>query len=116
VNPNELRRRFPNVSKACLAANAEGAGADSELEPNPRDAALPEGEAQARPAGLIHVRIVSVRKRLCDPDNLSPKWLLDCLRYCGAICDDTPEEITLETTQRKAAKGEEEHTLIQLFQ
>lgn len=116
MNPRELLRLFPNASQGVIAANSESTGSDSKLEPTPGGGTLEEDKAQARPASRIHVRIVSVRKRLCDPDNLSPKWLLDCLRYCGAIRDDTPEAITLETTQRKAAKGEEEHTLIQLFQ
>jgi hypothetical protein len=44
--------------------------------------------------------------------SLSEKWTLDCLRYIGVIRGDEPDKITLETTQRKAAKGEAEHTLI----
>lgn len=115
MTSREFLRRFPNASASCIAANSDSSGKDSKLEPDPGNSALPALQDEARPARRIHVRIVSVRKRLCDPDNLSPKWLLDCLRYCGAIRDDTPEEITLETTQRKAKKGEQEHTVIELF-
>lgn len=67
-------------------------------------------------SGRVHIRFTSVRKRLLDPDNLSEKYLLDCLRYAGAIRGDEPEKITLETTQRKAAKGEAEHTMIEIME
>ena len=40
--------------------------------------------------------------------------MLDCLRYCQAIRGDEPDKITLETTQRKTEKGEEEFTLIEI--
>ena len=65
-------------------------------------------------SGKFLVRFESVRKRLCDPDNLSVKYLLDSLRFARVIPGDEPEKITLEVTQRKCAKGEEEHTMIEI--
>ena len=85
------------------------------LERTARHGPLAESESQEGNAGRVHIRFVSVRQRLLDPDNLSEKWLLDCLRNCGAIAGDEPDKITLETTQRKAAKGEAEHTIIEVF-
>lgn len=111
----ELLKLFPNASRSCLAANAESSRQGSELEPAIGSPALPAVKAKALHPGRVHIRITSVRKRLCDPDNLAVKWHLDCLRYCGAIRDDTPEEITLETTQRKAKKGEREETVIEVY-
>jgi hypothetical protein len=113
----QLRQLFPNASKSCLAANPE----------NPRPVAKPQlpdraGElALARKAekarsDRVHIRFTSVRKRLLDPDNVIPKWTLDALRYAGVIRGDEPEKITLEVTQRKVAKGEEEHTLVEIFE
>ena len=85
------------------------------MECDSRVAALAPSKAKEADSERVHIRFVSVRKRLLDPDNLSEKWLLDCLRFCGAIKGDEPEKITLETTQRKAAKGEEEHTIIEIY-
>jgi hypothetical protein len=83
-----------------------------ELERNPRPRSLATDEGQEGGAGRVHLRIVSIRKRLLDPDNLSPKWLIDCLRYARIIQGDEPDKITLQVEQRKCAKGESEATQI----
>lgn len=113
MNPNQLRRLFPNASPDCLAENTRQ---DAELERDTSNAPLEAVEGQKGAAGRLLIRFVSVRKRLLDPDNLSEKWLLDCLRNCGAIEGDEPEEISLETGQRKVEKGEAEFTLIEIFE
>lgn len=77
--------------------------------------ALDRTAKEGGPARL-HVRFTSIRKRLCDPDNLVVKWLLDSLRYCGAIPGDEPDKITLEVQQRKVRKGEGEFTMIEIYQ
>ena len=82
------------------------------LEQDSRNGPLAAKPIEAPMPGRVHIRFESVRKRLLDPDNISQKWALDCLRYIGVIRGDEPDKITLETTQRKAAKGEEEHTEI----
>ena len=115
MNPDDIRRLFPNASASLLAANAQDSGATPVVECPIGSRPLAAGEAQKADSSRLHIRIVSVRKRLLDPDNLSEKWILDCLRYCGAIRGDEPDKITLETTQRKAAKGEEEHTLVEIW-
>ena len=116
MTPDGLKRLFPNASASTLAANAEGAGKTPKLERDPSNAALEAEQGEEGASSRVHIRFVSVRKRLLDPDNLSEKWLLDCLRYCGAIRGDEPDKITLETTQRKARKGEEEHTLVEIYE
>jgi hypothetical protein len=113
----QILARFPNASHAVLSLaddnhNPTNPGAPAKLERPTVPEPLAAGKAQEEGAGRVHLCIVSVRKRLLDPDNISPKWLIDCLRYCHAIRGDEPDKITLETTQRKTAKGEEEHTLI----
>lgn len=58
------------------------------------------------------VRVVSLRKRLIDPDNLCPKYFIDALRYAGAIPDDSAKFIEIQTTQRKVNASDEERTEI----
>jgi len=106
---HDFRRLNPHIFP-------QGSGQVAVVECDPRNAALAENQSQARPAGCVLVRFTSVRKRLLDPDNLSCKWLLDSLRYVGAIRGDEPDRIALEAAQRKAAKNETEHTLIEVFQ
>lgn len=78
------------------------------------DEPLETNQSQEGTAGRFRVQFVSIRKRLCDPDNLSVKWLLDCLRYCGSIPGDEPEKIILEVSQRHTGKNEQEHTTIEV--
>ena len=87
-------------------------GTDSIVERNPCNEPLEADKSQEGDSGRILVRFVSVRKRLCDPDNLSVKWLLDSLRYASVIPGDEPEKISLEVSQRRCAKGEIEKTEI----
>lgn len=93
-HPHHHPRKTPKLERAAL------------------DATLGAAEGKEEAPGRVHIRFESARKRLLDPDNLSEKWALDCLRYVGVIRGDEPDKITLETTQRKCAKDEEEHTEI----
>ena len=71
-----------------------------------------EGEGEG--SGRIAVRFISRRVRLIDPDNLTPKYLLDGLRYAGLIFDDRAEDITVSCDQEKVAHREEEETIIEI--
>lgn len=59
----------------------------------------------------LHVRVISYRKRLCDADNLCPKYFIDCLRYAEIIKDDSAKYITLEVGQQKS---ETDYTIIEI--
>jgi hypothetical protein len=72
------------------------------VESNPINAPLAKEEVQRRTGQKLSVRITSYRKRLIDPDNLCEKFHLDLCRYAGAIPDDAPDRITLETRQEKS--------------
>lgn len=64
-------------------------------------------------AGRISISVTSFRRRLCDPDNICPKYFIDCLRYAEIIEDDTAEHITLQVSQEKVkTKGEERTELL----
>ena len=87
----------------------ENRRAVSGAEPEPAVCDEPVAEAprkEINPA-LVHVRIVSFRRSFCDPDNLCPKYFIDCLRYAGIIRDDRPQDITLEVRQQKVSKEQE---------
>ena len=87
---------------------------NTKLERATGDEPLAAGQGEKGDSGKFSVRFESVRKRLCDPDNLSPKWLLDSLRYAKIIPGDEPDKITLEVAQRKCNKNEPEHTIIEI--
>lgn len=72
--------------------------------------AAPQGEA-GHP-GRVHVHVVSFRRRLLDPDNLCPKYFVDCLRYAGYIQNDRPQDIALEVRQERVTNRADERTEI----
>jgi hypothetical protein len=76
------------------------------------NATLVEAQVQSGTGDRILIRIESVRKRLLDEDNLVSKYHTDLCRYAGLIPSDAPGVCKIETSQRKAEKGEEERTEI----
>lgn len=78
-----------------------------------RNEPLAKDEGKEKNTGRIHIRFTVKRKRLIDPDNIIAKYLIDCLRYAGAIPDDRQKDVSLEVRQEKTR--EEEETLIELF-
>ena len=82
-------------------------------KPPVHDGAVGPTEGEKAYTGRIHVRVTVCRKILCDPDNSTPKYVLDCLRLAGLIPNDREQDITLETRQEKTR--EQETTLIELF-
>lgn len=86
---------------------ARGAASRAESQPIVRHEPVAASARKARDTGRVRVRVVSFRSRLCDPDNLCPKYFIDCLRYAGFIADDAPECITLEVRQVRCRRDEE---------
>lgn len=78
---------------------------------------LSEVEGKEGDPSRLLVCIESVRTKLLDTDNLygGAKFYCDFLRYCGAIPEDTEDQIELKVTQRKVRKGEEEKTIIEVW-
>lgn len=62
------------------------------------------------------MRVTSIRRRLIDEDNLCEKYAVDCCRYAGLLPGDGPGQTQIEIRQRKALKGEEEATLVEIYQ
>ena len=78
------------------------------------DGALGEEEGEGFSPDRIAVRFISRRTRLIDPDNLTPKYLLDGLRYSGLIYDDRAQDITVQVEQEKAQCRAVEETVIEI--
>lgn len=60
------------------------------------------------------VHVTSHRRRLIDPDNLCPKYFIDCLRYAGIIPNDRASDIDLSISQRKAKTNYTEIEVLKL--
>ena len=60
----------------------------------------------------FRVCVTGFRRRLCDPDNLCPKYFIDCLRYAKIIPDDSAKHIILTVEQFKVRNSNEERTEI----
>jgi hypothetical protein len=75
---------------------------------------LAKSEAEKGNPERVLVRVTSVRKRLIDEDNLAEKYHVDCCRYAGLIHGDEPSKTKIEVCQRKAEKGEAEHTILEI--
>ncbi len=113
MTAHELKRRYPNASESFIRANCDKGDAQSpELELPIYREPVGQKKGEAGDSGRVCVRVESVRTRLIDPDNLCPKYFVDCLRYAEIIQDDRPEDIELICTQRKIRPGEEAHTMI----
>jgi hypothetical protein len=90
------------------------AGKTAKLERNSGNGSLAKSEAEKGNSERVLVRVTSVRKRLIDEDNLAEKYHVDCCRYAGLIHGDEPSKTKIEVCQRKAAKDEAEHTIIEI--
>lgn len=106
-----LRLARPDVYPAIEAG-------DSTPSPQPEPpvrhepVAAPPGEACY--TMRVRIRVTSFRVRLLDPDNLCPKYFIDCLRYANCIRDDRQQDISLEIRQEKVASKLLERTEIEI--
>lgn len=110
---NELLARPSVAARNLDLLEVQGAVHAPKLERAIRKKPLAAGERKEKSSSRVAVRIESRRSRLIDPDNLCPKFIIDGLRYAGLLQDDNPEAISLQVTQTKVKKGEEE-TVIEL--
>ncbi len=85
---------------------AGSASHHAQPQPPVLNGTLAEAKGKAIYSGRVCVSVKSHRTRLCDPDNLCPKYFIDCLRYAGIIENDTPELVTLQVSQEKCKRKE----------
>ena len=69
-------------------------------------------KGEASHTSRVSIRVVSFRRRLIDPDNLCPKYFIDCLRYAEIIKDDSAAHVTIQTEQVKVSEKGDERTEI----
>ena len=103
----EQLRNLGYVERNGEWVKARGAASGAEPQPVVRHEPVAAAARKARDAGRVRIGVVSYRARLCDPDNLCPKYFIDCLRYAGLIADDTPDCITLEVRQVRCRRAEQ---------
>jgi len=70
----------------------------------------------ASSSGRHIVRIISLRVRICDPDNLvgGCKHLIDALRLARVIPEDDPKAIILKVGQKKVSTYPKEKTWVEV--
>ena len=118
MTPTEFKLRFPRASESTIAANCDyqtdtrlpGPEPQRAIPKKPLAAAQGESKGATRPT----VRITSCRVRPIDPDNLCPKYLIDALRYCGALRDDREADYILQITQEKVTHKQQELTKLEI--
>lgn len=105
------------TNKSLRQANPHLASAVSHswLEPVVCHEPLAETEGEEKGPNRVQIRITAYRARLLDADGPCVKAVVDCLRYAGAIRDDTVEDVEILTIQRKVKHRKEEMTLVELI-
>jgi hypothetical protein len=88
----------------------------SDLEPNTPSKQM-EAIRLKSLATPVRIHFLSRRIRLTDSDGASAKAVIDGLVRAGFFPDDSPKEISeVSYSQEKIKKGEEEETLIYIYQ
>lgn len=124
MTTDELIRLFPHASAEFIRRNASDApnrdraslAPPTILERGYAAEPLEADQTQTRNTGKFIVRVTSFRVRLLDEDNLCEKYLVDGLRYAGALPSDAPDRCRIITTQAKVAKKADERTEIVIEQ
>lgn len=75
-----------------------------------------EDDAREENQRLVRIEVVSIRRQHCDPDNLVPKWWLDCIVEKGVIPDDSSKYISSIVKRVVVSKDIPEMTLIRIWE
>lgn len=99
------------LEKGHAKIHTENTGKATDLELPSRDQPLEKKESQ-RFTSQVNIRIHSVRKRLCDPDGISAKAVIDGVVKAGILRDDSAEFVSEVRFTQEKAQGREEETII----
>ena len=102
--------RWSQDEFAAYLRKVSGSKSEQDFQHEPMGEAARETQNPTR----IRVRITSWRVQSVDPDNLCPKYFIDCLRYAQIIPNDRDQDIALEIGQRKVERKEDELTVIEI--
>jgi hypothetical protein len=106
--------RMPLKRNPALSVGDSGPVAS--VERRPRNEPLAAKEVQGQAGGRVLVVVTSFRKYDCDDDGLCEKYIIDLLRYAGILSGDSQKHCKIETSFRKAKKGETERTEIDIYE
>lgn len=98
------------------ALSLGGTGPVAAMERRPSHEPLAAQEIQGQASGRVLVVVTSFRKYDCDDDGLCEKYIIDLLRYAGILSGDSQKHCKIETSFRKAKKGEAERTEIDIYE
>jgi len=86
------------------------------MEPDPGNAPLGSEEIEGLdPQSRVRIHIHSRRKRLCDPDGISGKAVIDGFVHAGILADDSPKHVKEVSFSQEKTTGKEE-TIIEIWQ
>lgn len=111
----QILTRFPHATESTIQRNLSSASQLPHSESQQHSVRQGHPQIDSREeAGQDRYRvgIESRRRRLCDPDNLFVKPIIDALRYARLIADDSLKHIELSISQTKVALKGEERTVI----
>lgn len=108
----QFKSMFPNASRSVLEINHHLSHTKPQ-RPVPNES-LEQAAREEKSSKRCVVSITSFRCRLTDPDNLCPKYIIDSLRYAGALYDDREEDIELHVSQKKVSHRTQERTDIEI--
>ena len=112
----DLHGRQLKLAKAKLDMERIAPVPAPDPERGPRNGPLEKG-ADASFHSPIDILFISYRKRLADPDNLYGKPILDELVKNKILVDDSAQYVReVSHRQVKIAPGEEECTLIEIYE
>ena len=123
MNPNELKRFFPNASRSCIARNQAG---DSWLcayntQPTQGDALVSASPRKSKSGkGVVlgvarrHIRFRVFSQRPADYDGHDVKEVQDCLVHAGLLDGDAWNLLYGTVISEKAHSKEEERTEVEI--
>ena len=117
MNADELKRKFPRASQSFIKINFPDGNTRpiDKLEPSPRVRPLAKKKDEGSTCQRFLVRITAFRHRLLDEDNICEKYYVDLCRYAGIIPNDAPDQVSIESKQKKVRKSEKERVIIEIY-
>ncbi len=125
MNPDDIKRLFPNASASLIEANSRAEIPDTEQRERPKTLArrgggkAPGASSISQSSTRILPKILFILRRVrlldCDAAYGSVKDVLDCCWRSGLVDGDRPDQISLEVRQEKVRHKKDEETLIEIF-
>ena len=110
----EDQRRYTNGQQGSASHRSAVSAANMEQAARLSSVAKKENP-RLDPSRRVCLHIISRRRRLCDPDGISAKALIDGIVMLGVCENDSTKEIECVTfSQVKVSKHEDEQTIVEI--